>query len=402
MDTRATQQTQPPTAAQPFKPSVSFILALMLASALSPLAINIFIPSMASIAGHLDAAPGTVALGLSLYLVTVAAVQLIAGPLSDRYGRRPVMLAGMVLFLAGTLICIAAESAAAFLAGRVIQAGSATGIALSRAVVRDLFPRDRAASMIGYVTMGLAVAPLIGPALGGVMDSLLGWHSVFWLLVVFGVVTLTMIWAYLPETAKATSAPVRAQFGAYRLLIGAPGFWRYAGTATLVSAVFFTFLGGAPFIASHQLGMSPAGYGLWFMACSMGYILGNFITGRLSARLGLERLMRVGSIITFASTLPPLALFLSGHLSAAALFLPMLFVGLGNGLAVPTSTAGGVSVRPEAAGAAAGLLGAVQIGGGAAASALASNLAHSPTAVAILMAVLGAAGVVLAFRRLRT
>ncbi len=381
------------------RPPALLVLALVLASALSPLAINIFIPSMASIAGDLSASASTVALGLSLYLVTVAAVQLIAGPLSDRYGRRPVMLAGMVLFLIGTLMCIYADSAALFLAGRIVQAGSATGIVVSRAIVRDLFARDRAASMIGYVTMGLAVAPLIGPAIGGIMDSAFGWQSVFWLLAAFGVVTLAMIVAKLPETAHSIGAPVLVQFGAYRLLLRSAAFWRYAGTATLISAVFFAFLGGAPFIASHRRAMSPAGYGIWFMACSLGYILGNFLTGRLSSRLGIERLMRAGTWVSFLATLPPLVLFLGGHLSAAALFLPMLLVGLGNGLAVPTSTAGGVSVRPQAAGAAAGLLGAVQIGGGAAASAMASALSHSHVAVAALMAVFGIGAVLCAHWR---
>lgn len=382
------------------------LATLMIASALSPLAINIFIPSMASIARDLNADGATVGLGLSLYLAATAIIQLIAGPLSDRFGRRPVILGGMALFLLGTALCLIAQDVRLFLVGRVVQAASATGIALSRAIVRDVFSRERAAAMIGYVTMGLAVAPMLGPAIGGVMDTALGWRSVFWLLAVMGVLTTTLLVFDLSETNDDTGKPIAGQFRSYGKLVGASAFWIYVGTSSLTSAVFFAFLGGAPFVAVTILGMTPAGYGLWFMLAATGYIIGNFGTARLSERFGVKTLMVTGAAMTLGATALSLGLIGAGFLSPMTLFGPMLLVGIGNGLALPTATAGGVSVRPEAAGAAAGLLGACQIGLGALSSILAAILAtgaNGAIGLTALMTGFGLAGLAcaLAARRVR-
>lgn len=351
------------------------LATLMVASAISPLAINIFIPSMTSIARDLEADGATVGLGLSLYLFATAAIQLIAGPLSDRFGRRPVILVGMGLFILGTLLCILAEDVGLFLAGRVIQSASATGIALSRAIVRDLYSREKAASMIGYVTMGLAVAPMIGPAIGGVIDGAMGWRAVFWLLEGLGIAAFALLWLDLSETNAERGRAISSQFDSYGALFKASNFWVYVAASSLTSGVFFAFLGGAPFVAVNVLGMTPAGYGLWFMFCAVGYILGNFVAGRLSERLGIKTMMLAGAIVTLVATVISAAFIVSGFLTPATLFAPMLLVGIGNGLALPSATAGGVSVRPEAAGAAAGLLGAFQIGVGALATMASAVLA---------------------------
>jgi DHA1 family bicyclomycin/chloramphenicol resistance-like MFS transporter len=373
------------------------LVTLMIASALSPLAINIFIPSMTSIARDLQADGATIGLGLSLYLIATALIQLIAGPLSDRYGRRPVILGGMMLFLVGTGMCLAAEGPGLFLAGRIVQSASATGIALSRAIVRDVYSRERAAAMIGYVTMGLAVAPMIGPALGGLMDTAFGWRSVFWLLGGVGVLTVGLLAFDLSETNAERGKPFFSQFGSYSLLLGSSAFWIYVGASALTSAVFFAFLGGAPFIAVEVLHMTPAGYGFWFILCSIGYVIGNYGTARYSERLGIKTMMVAGTTLTvFAAVVGAVAIG-AGMLSPMTLFAPMMLVGLGNGLVLPTATAGGVSVRPEAAGAAAGLLGACQIGLGAVASILAAILATGTGGafgMALLMLGFGIAGLV--------
>lgn len=383
------------------------LVTLMIASALSPLAINIFIPSMTSIARDLQADGATIGLGLSLYLIATALIQLIAGPLSDRYGRRPVIIGGMLLFLVGTAMCLAAEGPALFLAGRIVQSASATGIALSRAIVRDVYSRERAAAMIGYVTMGLAVAPMIGPALGGLMDTAFGWRSVFWLLGAVGILTVALLAFDLSETNSERGRPFLSQFGSYSLLLGSRAFWIYVGASALTSAVFFAFLGGAPFIAVEVLHMTPAGYGFWFILCSVGYVIGNYGTARYSERLGIKTMMVAGTGLTVcAAALAALAIG-AGMLSPLTLFGPMMLVGLGNGLVLPTATAGGVSVRPEAAGAAAGLLGACQIGLGAVASILAAILATGTGGafgMALLMLGFGVAGFgcTLAAKRVRT
>lgn len=381
-----------PAPQRPYASRRPMLLTLIVASALSPLAINVFLPSMTSISRDLDAGTAAVGLGLSLYLGAMAAVQLIAGPLSDRYGRRPIILAGMVLFLLGTLMCLFATRIEIFLAGRVIQAASATGIVLSRAVLRDLYSRDQSASMLGYVTMGLAVAPMIGPAIGGLIDTAFGWRWVFWMLGGVGAVTLALLFFDLSETNRSRGAPMAAQFGHYRALLTPGPFWSYTGIAAFTSAVFFAFLGSAPFIAVQRLDMTPAGYGLWFMLCSVGYISGNFLTARLSQRLGLRVLMLWGAAVSLLAAVLTLAFFSLGMVTAFTLFAPMMLVGFGNGLAIPTSTAGGVSVRPEAAGAASGLLGALQIGMGAIVSVATAALSGSPVLVAGVMTAVGLCG----------
>lgn len=382
------------------------LVTLMIASALSPLAINIFIPSMASIARDLVADEAIVGLGLSLYLAATALIQLLAGPLSDRYGRRPVIIGGMVLYLVGTVMCLAAADVVLFLAGRVVQAASATGIALSRAIVRDVYERERAAAMIGYVTMGFAIAPLLGPLIGGTIDTAFGWRMVFWLLAAIGIVAIGLLFVDLNETNPERGKPMRGQLANYAALLTAGSFWNYAMVSALISAVFFAFLGGAPFVAASLLGMTPAEYGLWFALCAAGYIIGNFITAQLSERLGIKTLMVTGSAISMGAALLSLALVAAGWLSPLTLFGPMFLVGIGNGLATPTSTAGGVSVVPHAAGAAAGMMGALQIGTGALASfaaALVATRHGGPIGLLALMSVFGLGSLIAAMlvRRVR-
>ncbi|MER0239349.1 multidrug effflux MFS transporter [Fulvimarina sp. MAC8] len=369
------------------------LITLMIASAVSPLAINIFIPSMATIAEALGTDGPTVGLGLSLYLVAVALLQIVAGPLSDRFGRRPVIIGGMVLFLIGTAICLFAETIGWFLIGRIVQAASATGIALSRAVVRDVYSRRRSAAMIGYVTMGLAVAPMIGPAIGGVMDTWLGWRSVFWLLMVLGVLTLALVLSDLNETNPNLGAPMTRQLSNYGKLFSEPSFWIYAGTGSFITAAFFGFLGGATFVSVEVLHLTPAEYGVWFILCPLGYAIGNFLTGRISERVGIKRMMVIGSALTLVAVLAILIPILLDLLTPLTLFGPMILLGIGNGMTLPSATAGGVSVRTDAAGAAAGLLGSAQIGLGAVASSIAAAFAVGPSAATSLALVMLVAAV---------
>src|SRR5690554_5364405 len=158
------------------------LVILVTISTVSPLALNIYLPSMPSLVGLFDTTMARVQLTLSLYLAAFALAQIVIGPLSDRYGRRPVLLWGMVVFMLGSLACALAPDIDFLIAGRILQAaGGSTGIVLGRAIVRDLYDRRQAASMIGYVTMGLAIAPMVGPAIGGVLDHVFGWTASFYL-----------------------------------------------------------------------------------------------------------------------------------------------------------------------------------------------------------------------------
>ncbi|TCD11815.1 multidrug effflux MFS transporter [Oricola cellulosilytica] len=344
------------------------ILTLVLLTAVSPLAINLFVPSMPSIAADLGAPYATVQLGLSLYLLMTAALQLVIGPLSDQLGRRPVIYAGMVLFLIGTAMCVFASNAAMFLAGRVFQAASASGLVLSRAIVRDVYPREKSASMIGYVVMGMAIAPMVGPAIGGFIDQISNWRMSFVALGAFGMIAICTALLTLPETNRFRGAPLRDQIASYRALLRLPLFWVYSGVAAFTSGIFFGFLGGGPAVSSVYLGLGPFFYGLYFAFCAFGYSVGNFLSGRFSERRGLERMMLDGALISVTGPLLTIVLFSAGLEHPLSFFLPLALVGVGNGMTLPNVTAAAIGLRPEAAGAASGLLGALQIGLGALAS----------------------------------
>jgi DHA1 family bicyclomycin/chloramphenicol resistance-like MFS transporter len=350
------------------------VLTLVLLTGVSALNLNMVLPSLPSIAAHYHASYGVVALTVSAYLGLTAVLQLVLGPLSDRYGRRPVIIFGYAMFLAATLGCMVAPSIQSFLAFRMLQASVASGIALSRAIVRDMVPADEAASLIGYVTMGMALMPMIGPMVGGFLDTALGWQSVFGFTFLVGAAVLALIWADLGETNAAPSASFAAQFRTYPELFRSHRFWGYALTAALASGAFFAFLGGGPWVASQVLGLTPAELGFYFGFIAVGYMFGNFLSGRFAGQVGLNRMMLIGGAVATAGMALAVLLFAAGLQNPLSFFGSILFVGLGNGLLLPSANAGLVSVRPHLAGSASGLGGALMIGGGAALSVLAGAL----------------------------
>ena len=370
------------------------LTSLMIVAAVSPLAINIFLPSMPKLVDHFKTDYATASLGLSLFLAAMSVLQLIIGPLSDKYGRRPVLIGGILMFLVGTVICLVAPSIKLFLLGRLVQAFAVAGIVLSRAIVRDLVSREKSASAIGYVTMGMAIAPMIGPAIGGLLDEHYGWQASFILLGVLGAIALAFVVTNIPETNASRGAPMKSQLSNYRLLISTPAFWLYALTGSTAAGVFFGFLGGAPALASGPLGLSPSSYGLWFAITAFGYLVGNFISGRYSERQGIRRMIIMGTFIALAGCSMPFLLFPTLGVSPLALFGPMLLVGIGNGMALPSTTAAAVSVRPEAAGAASGLIGALQTAFGAILSSICGIVVAGGTAPVAFAAVIFGVGIV--------
>ncbi len=315
-----------------------------------------------------------VQLAISAYLGVTAVLQLIIGPLSDRYGRRPVILGGMATFLLATIGCLLAPTVEIFLVFRMLQAVIAVGMVLSRAIVRDMVPPDRAASMIGYVTMGMSLVPMLGPIIGGYLDNTFGWQASFAMVLVLGVLVMILTWFDLGETNQHQSASFRSQFRSYPELIGSRRFWGYSATAAFSAGTFFAFLGGASFISSQVLGLNSAQLGMFFAIVSVGYMLGNFISGRFSQRFGINRMMLYGTCAGAVGTVIIVLLFSANLYHPLSLFGPMSIVGLGNGMTLPNANAGMVSVRPQLAGSASGLGGTITIGGGAAISALTGAL----------------------------
>lgn len=356
------------------RPSMAILVAI---STVNPLALNIYLPSLAGMIAAFNTTSAQVQLTMSLYMAAVGVTQIFLGPLSDRYGRRPVVIGGMAVFVVGTLICLAAPDINTLIAGRIIQAmGGCAGLVLGRAIVRDLFERERAASMIGYVTMGMAVGPMFAPAIGGALDGHFGWQGGFYLMLAIGVIILVAAWFDLHETHhnRTRGQGFGGLVASYRALGSERLFWAYAATSMFTSSVYFAFLGGAPFIAASVLGMSPVVMGLYFMLVAAGYIVGNGLSGRYAQRIGVIRMITAGSLMPLVAVVLVAALFGAGVVHPLSLFLPMLLVGLGNGLCLPSAIAGAVSVRPDLAGAASGLVGSMQIGLGAVSSALVAFL----------------------------
>ncbi|MBY6004346.1 multidrug effflux MFS transporter [Salipiger bermudensis] len=355
------------------------IVTLILLAGLSALAMNVFLPSLPKMTAHFDTEYRVMQLSVAIYLAVNAALQIVIGPISDKFGRRPVILWGVALFLVATLGCIFAPNITVFLAFRMCQAVIVTAMVLSRAVVRDMVPQDQAASMIGYVTMGVAVVPMVGPVIGGVLDEIFGWQSTFWMLFLLGAGILWMSWRDLGETSVSRGLSLGQQFREYPELFRSPRFWGYALTCAFSSGAFFAYLGGAPFVGTEVFGLSPAALGFFFGAPAVGYFAGNGLSGKLSARVGINRMIFWGCILNAAGLGMALLVFAAGFQSEWTFFGFMTFVGLGNGMTIPNATAGALSVRPHLAGTASGLSGAIMIGGGAALSALAGALLQPGT-----------------------
>lgn len=321
-------------------------------------------------AEYFGAEYGVVQLSVALYLGVNAALQLLVGPLSDRYGRRPVMLVGVAIYCLASLGCLWAPDVITFLIFRMIQASVVVGLVLGRAVVRDRYPRDQAASMIGYVTMGMAIVPMVGPVIGGALGQAFGWKANFWLLFGAGLVILLLAWADLGETARNGEGRLRDQFAQYPTLLLSRRFWGYSISSTLASGAFFAYLGGAPLVGARIFGIEPALLGLFFGAPALGYFFGNFISGRYSVRIGVDHMILWGALITVAGLSTGLGLFFLGYKTALVFFGSMTFLGAGNGMLLPNATSGMMSIRPDLAGTASGLGGSIMLAGGASLSAL--------------------------------
>ena len=347
---------------------------LVAASALAPLAMNVFLPSLPGLELVFGTSRETVQLALSLFLASVAVGQLVYGPTSDRFGRRPMMLAGMGLFCVGTVIGAFAASVEALIVGRVIQAlGGSCGLVLARAIVRDIHARDEAASRIAYLVMAMVVAPMVAPVVGGLLHDSFGWRAGFVVTLAFGLAVLALAAMTLVET-NHERRPIPGVGGLVANHVGLltnPGFRGYALHTGFASAGFFAFLGGGPTIMVDIFGRTPTEYGLYFMLGAAGYMVGNFVAGRLSGRFGVDRMMAMGGLISFAGAIAFLFCLGFGPAHPLMLFGPMTIAAFGNGVSMPNGMAGAVSIDPKRAGTASGMAGFLQMTIGAVASWLA-------------------------------
>ncbi len=350
------------------------IVTLVLLASVGPLSMTVFLPSLPNMTEYFQTEYRIMQLSVAAFLFMNGLLHIIIGPLSDRYGRRPVLISSIMIFILATIGCILAPTVEVFLAFRMIQSAIVAGMVLARAVVRDMVPQDEAASMIGYVSMGMALVPMFAPTIGGFLDTIYGWQACFGLMLAFGVMLLAVVHTDLGETATNRSSSFVQQFRDYPELFRSRRFWGYTAVAVCASGNFFAFLGGAPIIGSDHFGLTPTKLGQYFGIVALGYMIGNFLSGRYSIRLGALRMVTFGAAIMIICPFGASIAVMLDVSHPLGFFGFVVVIGVGNGIILPNANAGMLSVRPHLAGTASGIGGALTIGGGAGVSALAGFL----------------------------
>ncbi|MBT9487581.1 MAG: Bcr/CflA family efflux MFS transporter [Rubrivivax sp.] len=364
------------------------MLTLTLLTALSALTLNMILPSLPSMARDLAARESVTALAVSGYMLASALFQLGLGPLSDRLGRRPVMLGALMLFVVASLGCMLAQDVAVLLVCRVLQAVIIAGAVVTSAAIRDQHSAVDSAAKLSLIASAMAVAPMLGPMLGGLLDVALGWRSVFALYAGLGGVLLVLAWADMGETrAPGLPAP---RWGDWLALLQSGRYWSYVLCMAFSVGAFYVFVTGVPYVATAVWGLSPAEVGIGVGSITGGFVVGAATSARLAHRLGMGVLMLAGRAVALAAIALALVVFAAGVSHPLALFGLTIFVGLGNGLTLPSANAGALSVRPALAGTAAGLSGALSMALGAVLSTLTAVVVErAPTAGALLVIIMG-------------
>jgi DHA1 family bicyclomycin/chloramphenicol resistance-like MFS transporter len=353
-----------------------------------------------------------VQLTLSAFVLGFAVMQLFYGPLSDRFGRRPLILGGNALFLAASLYCVFAPSIEALIAGRFFQAmGACCGPVLGRAAVRDLFARDQAAKVMSYMASGMALGPLIAPTIGGWLHSWFGWRTNFAFLGLFAVLLIAAVWRSLPETNRhkdAEALDLSRLLGTYRTLLGHRLFLGYSFCAMTAFCGLFAYISSCSFILIDIMGLDPRHFGLAFSTTALGFMLGSFMGARLTHRLGIERMVGLGSAACLMAGLAGIAVVWSGAakpgtiVGVAVLMAPMLLYFAACAWVMPNASAGAIAPFPRAAGAASSVMGFFQMGGGAVAGWAAGHLYDgSARPLVLLMSAMGLASLVVWFTVVR-
>jgi MFS transporter, DHA1 family, multidrug resistance protein len=381
----------------------TFALTLLLSflTALGPLSMDMYLPSLPEIAHSLNAPVLDAQLTISAYLFGFAVGQIFYGPISDRFGRKPVLLIAVVLYALATIGCAMAQSIESLIAARFLQAlGGAGSIVLARAVVRDVYSGARAGrelSLMGAIT---GFAPIIAPMIGGLLQTVLGWRAIFIVLLGFAVVSGMMAALLLPETLRErASGPfsLRAMGGLYRSVLAHRGFLANLGILTASFIGLFAWVSGAPIVMQGaRYGLSPLVFGVTFSLGAAGYTSGTFIASRIVMRLGLDRTMGIGCVALAAGGLAMVAVVASGVDNVLWFVAAMMIYLAGLGLALPTSMAGALTPFPDRAGTASSLLGFAQQSGAAiAAAAIGVYLGRSAWPVAATVVVMGFASLLI-------
>jgi DHA1 family bicyclomycin/chloramphenicol resistance-like MFS transporter len=344
--------------------SKGLILLLAMVSALGPVAMQILLPAIPIIKDSFTVSTAVAQLTLSLSMAAIAVATLAYGPLSDRYGRKPVLVAGMIITIIGSILCVLAPSIELLIAGRIVQAaGGAVGMVVARAIVRDVYDAREAASVIATLVMVMVVMPMLSPAVGGELMVRLDWHSVFVLVAIISALLLGLLVYALPETLRepVIFTGVGDMLRSYQALMRVRVFQGYSLSVAFVSVVFFSFIAAAPEIMVSVFERPATEYGYYFIIIPLGFMIGNYVTRYYGRKFGIQRMIDYGSQISLAGIGLAIILQLLGLHHPAALFLPIAVAIFGNGITLPNAQAGAINAAPHMAGSASGLTGFMQM-----------------------------------------
>jgi MFS transporter, DHA1 family, multidrug resistance protein len=362
---------------------------LVLMTGVAPISLYMLVPALPMLATTFGRDISVAQMTVSLFMVGMACSQLIMGPLSDRFGRRPVLLAGLGLMVVASVACIFAENLPQLIAARFFQAlGGATGMVVSRAIIRDLYERDRVGAMISLVIAVMMIAQMLSPLTGGLLETAFGWRAIFYLITAASLSITIGIALALPETRR-----IRAEGSGFRGDIGSlirnRAFIGYVLCQVLASQIIFTFAGGGPYIVVTQMGRTSAEYGAWFATTAFAYLIGNVCCVRFAPRHSLERLIWLGLALQFGGSALNLIWSFAGFNQAPLwLFGTQMIVMIGNAFVMANTAAGAISVRPDAAGTASGTMGFLQQGIGSLVSQFGAYLGgHSTTTLPLTSAI---------------
>ena len=340
-------------------------LLLAAMTACGTLGMHIIIPALPATARALDMSIGTAQLTITLYLIGLAIGQLVYGPISDRFGRRPVLLAGLSLFTVASIVTALAPTASILIAARILQSlGGCAGLVLGRAAVRDGATADKAAGQLALLTLVMAMVPAIAPAIGGYLTAFIHWRASYVLLALFGASTLVACVLLMPETLSQPMAPGRSMVTAYARLLRSPRFLGYAVGGACSTTSFYGFMSASPFIFETQLHQPTQRVGLYYLLLMLGVAVGSLGARRVAGRLPIQTALRIANGLGIIGA----ALFaladVTDTLSVATVVAPVSLFMVGAGMASPFALAGSISVNPRTIGAASGLYGFIQMGYG--------------------------------------
>lgn len=380
--------------------TIAFTTLLALLTSLGPLSTDMYLPSLPSIAVDLNVSAAEVQLTLSAFLLGFAGGQIIYGPISDRLGRKPTLIAGLVIYALAGLICAVAQNIETLIAARFLQALGASGpIVLARSIVRDVYGGNDAGRELARIGSIMGLVPAVAPAIGGVMEIAFGWHSTFLATFAIGAGLIAMIVIRLPETLQhrhTDPLSLRTILRGFAALLSHAGYRAYVAIVSVTYAGLFAFISGSSFILQGSYGLSEIMFGLAFGACALAYVLGTLIGQRLVPRRGFAWALGVGCALQTLGAAAMCGGIAFGPGNAIEIVGPMMIYMVGVGVGLPQSMAGALLPFPERAGAASSLMGFTQMVLAAGVGMLVGHgLGGSAWPLAIAVLVMGVASLVI-------